>query len=133
MSDYRAIADRLADDIACGRLAPGQRLPPQRRFARTHRIAPSTAGRVYGELVRRGLVVGEVGRGTFVRAAPPAPQGRALVEPATAAPVNLELNYPTAPGQSELLAAGLAPLLRTDVLTGAMRTAAADGTAAARA
>lgn len=133
VSDYRAIADRLADDIACGRLVPGQRLPPQRRFARTHRIAPSTAGRVYGELVRRGLVVGEVGRGTFVRAAPPAPQGRALVEPATAAPVNLELNYPTAPGQSELLAAGLAPLLRADVLTGAMRTAAADGTAAARA
>ncbi|WP_353850127.1 PLP-dependent aminotransferase family protein [Streptomyces phaeoluteigriseus] len=133
MSDYRVIADRIADDIARGRLVPGQRLPPQRRFARAHRIAPSTAGRVYGELVRRGLVVGEVGRGTFVRAAPAAPEGRALVEPATAAPVNLELNYPCAPGQSELLAPGLAPLLRADVLTEAMRTAAADGTAAARA
>ncbi|MET9501753.1 PLP-dependent aminotransferase family protein [Streptomyces sp. NPDC006622] len=133
MSDYRLIADRLADDIARGRLVPGQRLPPQRRFARAQRIAPSTAGRVYGELVRRGLVVGEVGRGTFVRAAPPLPQGRALVEPATAAPVNLELNYPTAPGQSELLASGLVPLLRADVLSEAMRPAAADGTAVARA
>ncbi|MFE9677549.1 PLP-dependent aminotransferase family protein [Streptomyces sp. NPDC006259] len=133
MSDYRLIADRLADDIARGRLVPGQRLPPQRRFARAQRIAPSTAGRVYGELVRRGLVVGEVGRGTFVRAAPSLPQGRALVEPATAAPVNLELNYPTAPGQSELLASGLAPLLRADVLSEAMRPAAADGTAVARA
>ncbi|MGW1273215.1 GntR family transcriptional regulator, partial [Streptomyces sp. NPDC002491] len=126
MADFRSIADRIADDIAAGRLRPGQRLPPQRWFARRHRIAPSTAGRVYGELVRRGLVVGEVGRGTFVRAAPPVAQGRALVEAATAAPVNLELNYPSAPGQSELLAPVLAPLLRPDVLTEALRPGAAD-------
>lgn len=103
MDDYRRLADRMADDIAAGRLRPGQRLPPQRVFARRSGIAGSTAGRVYAELVRRGLVVGEVGRGTFVRAAP-AGNGRALVEAATAAPVNLELNYPSAPGQSELLA-----------------------------
>ncbi|WP_030042117.1 aminotransferase-like domain-containing protein, partial [Streptomyces resistomycificus] len=95
-------------------------------------IAGSTAGRVYGELVRRGLVVGEVGRGTFVRAAPVAGAGRALVEPATTAPVNLELNYPSAPGQSELLAPALAPLLRPDVLTQALLPAPADGTAPAR-
>ena len=85
---------------------PGERLPPQRVFARRRGIAGSTAGRVYGELVRRGLVVGEVGRGTFVRAAPAGTAGRALAEPAAPAPVNLELNYPSAPGQSELLAAG---------------------------
>lgn len=132
MADYRLIADRIADDIAAGRLHVGQQLPPQRWFARRHRIAPSTAGRVYGELVRRGLVVGEVGRGTFVRAAPAVAQGRALIETATSAPVNLELNYPVANGQSELLAASLAPLLRGDVLTQAMRPGAADGTAAAR-
>ncbi|GAB7103132.1 PLP-dependent aminotransferase family protein [Streptomyces phaeofaciens JCM 4814] len=132
MRDFRAIADRIADDITAGRLRPGQRLPPQRWFARRHGIAPSTAGRVYGELVRRGLVVGEVGRGTFVRAAAPAPRGRALVEAATTAPVNLELNYPSAPGQSELLAPALAALLRPDALAQAMRPGAADGTADAR-
>ncbi|MDX3521101.1 PLP-dependent aminotransferase family protein [Streptomyces scabiei] len=132
MTDYRRIADRIADDIVAGRLRPGDRLPPQRVFARRRGIAGSTAGRVYAELVRRGLVVGEVGRGTFVRAAPPGPAGRALTEPAGAAPVNLELNYPSAPGQSELLAAGLAPLLRPDVLTDALRTAPAAGTPAAR-
>ncbi|MFD5078807.1 PLP-dependent aminotransferase family protein [Streptomyces sp. NPDC058371] len=131
MGDYRRIADRIADDIATGRLKPGERLPPQRAFARRRGIAGSTAGRVYGELVRRGLVVGEVGRGTFVRAAP-VPSGRALAEPATTAPVNLELNYPTAPGQSELLSPGLAPLLRPDVLSDALRTAPATGTAPAR-
>ncbi|MFJ8537113.1 PLP-dependent aminotransferase family protein [Streptomyces sp. NPDC093591] len=133
MDDYRRLADRIADDIAAGRLEPGQRLPPQRVFARRRGIAGSTAGRVYAELVRRGLVVGEVGRGTFVRAAPARPGGRALVESgATAAPVNLELNYPSAPGQAELLAPTLAPLLRPDVLTEALRPAAADGTLAAR-
>uniref|UniRef100_UPI0015F12475 GntR family transcriptional regulator n=2 Tax=Streptomyces TaxID=1883 RepID=UPI0015F12475 len=103
MDDFRGIADRIALDIARGRLRAGQRLPPQRAFARRHGIAASTAGRVYAELVRRGLVVGEVGRGTFVRAARAAPQGQALVEDG-AARVNLELNYPSVPGQSELLA-----------------------------
>ncbi|MFD7940880.1 PLP-dependent aminotransferase family protein [Streptomyces sp. NPDC059755] len=132
MADFRLIADRIAEDIVTGRLGPGQQLPPQRWFARRHRIAPSTAGRVYGELVRRGLVVGEVGRGTFVRAAPAVAQGRALIETATSAPVNLELNYPSVAGQSELVAASLVPLLRADVLTEAMRPGAADGTAAAR-
>ncbi|MFD5227841.1 PLP-dependent aminotransferase family protein [Streptomyces qaidamensis] len=133
MSDYRRIADRIADDIATGRLRPGQRLPPQRAFARRRGIAPSTAGRVYGELVRRGLVVGEVGRGTFVRAAPDGPAGQALIEPGPAAtPVNLELNYPAAPGQPELLAPVLAPLLRPDVLAEALLPAAATGTEAAR-
>ncbi|MFG2946786.1 aminotransferase-like domain-containing protein [Streptomyces adustus] len=133
MDDYRRIADRIADDIAAGRLGPGQRLAPQRLFARRHGIAGSTAGRVYGELVRRGLVVGEVGRGTFVRAAAAGPAGRALTEEATRAPVNLELNYPSVPGQSELLAPALAPLLRPDVLAESLRPAAATGTAEARA
>ena len=132
MADYRHIADRVAGDIASGRLRPGQQLPPQRVFARQRGIAGSTAGRVYAELVRRGLVVGEIGRGTFVRAAAAGPYGQAIVEAATTAPVNLELNYPSAPGQSELLAPALVPLLRPDVLTEALRPAAATGTAAAR-
>ncbi|CAL9504679.1 PLP-dependent aminotransferase family protein [Streptomyces sp. enrichment culture] len=132
MDDYRRIADRIAADIASGRLAPGRRLPPQRAFARRHGIAASTAGRVYGELVRRGLVVGEVGRGTFVRAAPPTAGGRALTEADTAAPVNLELNYPATPGQQELLAPALEALRRPDVLAQALRPAPATGTAPAR-
>lgn len=131
MHDYRRIADRIAADIAAGRLRPGERLPPQRQFARRHGIAASTAERAYGELVRRGLVVGEVGRGTFVRAGVPVRAGRGIVEDA-GSPVNLELNYPSAEGQSELLAAALAPLLRPDLLTEALRPAAADGTPAAR-
>ncbi|MET8540206.1 PLP-dependent aminotransferase family protein [Kitasatospora sp. NPDC004799] len=132
MDDYRLIADRIAAEIADGRLRPGQQLPTQRAFARGRGIANSTAGRVYRELARRGLTVGEVGRGTFVRAGR-APDGArvALAEPA-AAPVDLELNYPSVPGQAELLAGGLAPLLRPDALGDALRPVGAAGTAAAR-
>jgi DNA-binding transcriptional MocR family regulator len=66
--DYHAVADSLAADITSGKLPSGTRLPPQRAFAYERGIAVSTASRVYAELVRRGLVVGAVGRGTFVRA-----------------------------------------------------------------
>jgi DNA-binding GntR family transcriptional regulator len=65
-SEYTAHADALAREIASGKLMPGDRLPPQREYAYERGIAVSTASRVYGELLSRGLVVGEIGRGTFV-------------------------------------------------------------------
>ncbi|MCT9933629.1 PLP-dependent aminotransferase family protein [Planotetraspora sp. A-T 1434] len=130
MEDYRLVADDVAAEIAAGHLRPGDRLPPQRAFARRRGIANSTAGRVYGELARRGLVVGEVGRGTFVRAAQPLP-APALSEPG-AARIDLELNYPVTPGQAALLAQGLAPLLRPDVLGAALRPIGVAGSPMAR-
>ncbi|MFF4192833.1 PLP-dependent aminotransferase family protein [Nonomuraea sp. NPDC001831] len=130
MEDFRQVADAIATEIETGRLRPGDRLPPQRVFARRHGIANSTAARVYQELTRRGLTVGEVGRGTFVRAATPQ-QGLALTEPATSR-IDLELNYPVVPGQAKLLADGIGPLLRPDVLESAMRPVGAAGTPQAR-
>ncbi|MGW1365339.1 aminotransferase-like domain-containing protein [Streptomyces chartreusis] len=130
MDDYRAIADGVAADIAGGRLRPGDRLPPQRRFARERGIAASTAARVYQELIRRGLAVGEVGRGTFVRAAD-LPLQPALAEPGGAR-IDLELNFPVLPEQPELLAPGLARLMRPDTLTVALRPAGAVGSPLAR-
>ncbi|MFJ8621611.1 PLP-dependent aminotransferase family protein [Kitasatospora sp. NPDC093550] len=132
MDDYRLIADQVAAEIADGRLRPGQQLPTQRAFARARGIAGSTAARVYRELARRGVTVGEVGRGTFVRAGRGTDGGLvALAEPA-AEPVDLQLNYPTAPGQAELLAGALAPLLRADALDDALRPIGAAGTGPAR-
>lgn len=130
MRDFRQVADAVAAEIAAGRLRPGEQLPTQRAFAARHRIAGSTAARVYAELARRGLVIGEVGRGTFVRATAPE-AAVALAEPAPA-PIDLELNYPVVAGQSELLAAGLAELSRPDVTAAALRPVGARGTAAAR-
>ncbi|MGP4110617.1 aminotransferase-like domain-containing protein [Streptomyces sp. 4N509B] len=130
MDDYRSIADHLAAEIIAGRLMPGERLPPQRQFARQRGIAASTASRVYGELVRRGLAVGEVGRGTFIRTGSPRPSP-ALAEPGTAR-VDLELNFPALPDEPERLAQGLARLLRGGGMGEALRPVGAVGTPAAR-
>jgi DNA-binding transcriptional MocR family regulator len=66
---YVALADALAGDIARGRLNPGDRLPTHRALARVLGVTVGTVARAYAEAERRGLVGGEVGRGTFVRAA----------------------------------------------------------------
>lgn len=62
-----AIAEAIARDVERGKLGPGDRLPPQRRLAERLGLAVGTVSRGYGEAEDRGLVVGEVGRGTFVR------------------------------------------------------------------
>lgn len=128
MKDYQSVADALAEEIRVGTLRPGDRLPPQREFARQHGIANSTATRVYRELARRGLTVGEVGRGTFVRAVSAA-SGEAvpaLTEPAGSR-IDLELNYPVVPEQSALLAEGISGLLRPDALGHALRPVGVSG------
>jgi DNA-binding transcriptional MocR family regulator len=67
---YLALANAIADDIQAGRLATGDRLPPQRDLADLLGLNVTTVTRGYAEADRRGLVRGEIGRGTFVR--PPA-------------------------------------------------------------
>ncbi|MGR3932295.1 aminotransferase-like domain-containing protein [Streptomyces sp. BRA346] len=126
MKDYQSVADTVAEEIRSGMLRPGDRLPPQREFAQRHGIANSTATRVYQELARRGLTVGEVGRGTFVRAAPRT-SAPAFTEPTTSR-IDLELNYPVVPEQAELLATGLGGLLRPDVLESVLQPVGAAGT-----
>lgn len=64
---YLAIANAIAEDISSGKLAEGARLPPQRDLADELKVALTTVTRAYTEAERRGLVSGEVGRGTFVR------------------------------------------------------------------
>jgi DNA-binding transcriptional MocR family regulator len=64
---YLAIANAIAEDISSGKLTDGERLPPQRDLADDLKVALTTVTRAYTEAERRGLVSGEVGRGTFVR------------------------------------------------------------------
>lgn len=73
------IADALEQDIRSGRLSPEDRLPTLKELAEALKVTPGTVGRAYDEAAKRGLVVGEVGRGTFVlpaktRTAPAAAQ-----------------------------------------------------------
>ncbi len=130
-NDFRALADAISTDIGSGRLAPGTRLPSQRDFAYTHKIAPSTASRVYAELIRRGLISGEVGRGSYVRAPEISPV-IALGEPVRSA-VDLQLNFPILPGQDAELIQILGDLLRPGVLTNAFRPTGAAANREARA
>lgn len=125
MRDYQSVADAVAEEIKTGALRVGDRLPPQRQFAQQHGIANSTAARVYQELARRGLTMGEVGRGTFVRAVPRA-SAPALTEPSMTR-VDLELNYPVVSEQAALLAEGLGGLLRHDALEYALQPVGAAG------
>lgn len=131
MDDYRKIAQEIADDIFEGRLQPGDRLPPQRSFAYHRNIAPSTASRVYKELVRRGLVAGEIGRGTFVRYAPPV-LNPALAEP-PAARINLETTYPVLDDQQALLSTLLKQVANSsEILHRCLRETPVRGTVAIR-
>jgi len=90
---YVAIADALASDLADGRLRAGDRLPTHRALAANLGVNVMTVTRGYAEAARRGLVEGEVGRGTFVRA-----QGRSAREfleaPGEARVVDFHFNLP---------------------------------------
>ena len=129
--EYIRLADAVAADIAGGALQPGDRLPPQRTFAFERKIAASTASRVYTELLRRGLVVGEVGRGTFVSGESRQPIATLPHEP-RGARIDLEINYPMLPTQAAMIAKSLSGLERAEALDIAQRQGSSGGTQAAR-
>ena len=70
-SRYVAIADALAVEVVEGRFKPGERLPTHRDLAWKLGVTVGTVSRAYAEAERRGLVSGEVGRGTYVRGLDP--------------------------------------------------------------
>ncbi|MFJ2740812.1 PLP-dependent aminotransferase family protein [Streptomyces sp. NPDC087440] len=100
---YKKLVDAFASGIRTGRLAPGVRLPTHRALAAREGIAVVTATRVYAELEAMGLVSREQGRGTFVRDLA-LPAGHGIDQQAVApGAVDLNFNYPSLPGQAELL------------------------------
>jgi len=100
---YKAVVDALATDIRAGTIPPGTRLPTHRDLAAREGLALVTATRVYAELAAMGLVSGETGRGTFVRDTSLSPRHgidqRAFADDV----VDLNFNYPSLPGQADLL------------------------------
>jgi GntR family transcriptional regulator len=65
---HAQIETLLADAVTGGRLAAGERLPPERELARRFRVSRMTVRHALASLERRGLVARRVGRGggTFV-------------------------------------------------------------------
>lgn len=110
---YLRIAEALQEDVACGRLQPGTRLPTHRELAYRLAVTVGTISRAYLEAERRGLVSGEVGRGTFVRAR----SDRSFAVPHRDRNViDLSLNRPTVIGVPPEFAATLANLSRQNDL-----------------
>jgi len=64
---YLTLAEQFARAIHDGRLPGGARLPPHRKLADDLKLSVQTVSRAYEELIRRGLISGEIGRGSFVR------------------------------------------------------------------
>ena len=118
---YKTLVDALAAEIREGRLAPGTRLPTHRELAAREGLALVTATRVYAELEAMGLVSGETGRGTFVREAL-LPRGLGIDQHAAAAGmVDLNFNYPSLPGQADLLRSALRQLAASGDLEALLR------------
>lgn len=69
---YLLIPDLLAEDLASGRLSPGDRLPPLRDLAAALAINYTTVARGLAEAQKRGQIDARPGRGSFVRSAAPA-------------------------------------------------------------
>lgn len=118
---YKSLVDTFARDIRSGSLAPGTRLPTHRQLASTHGLALVTASRVYTELEAMGLVSGETGRGTFVREITLSP-GQGIGQVAMAAGmIDLNFNYPSLPGQADLLRTALRQLALSGDLESLLR------------
>src|SRR5688572_2812049 len=96
---YIAISRALAEDVGSGRLAPGAQLPTHRDLADALGVTVGTVSRAYAEAARRGLVSGEVGRGTFVRA-PVGGEPGVADEDGTAL-VDMSINHPPPIGGAE--------------------------------
>ena len=64
---YVAIVEAIAEDVENGRLKPGAQMPTHRDLALRLGVTTGTITRAYAEAARRGLLVGETGRGTFVK------------------------------------------------------------------
>jgi DNA-binding transcriptional MocR family regulator len=113
---YRAIAEALADDVRRGALTAGARLPTHRDLAWRLKVTVGTVSRAYAEAERRGLISGEVGRGTFVRALAAPPALRLHDAAPDADFIDLGVHRPRAEGEAPLLAEALRQLADTPEL-----------------
>jgi DNA-binding transcriptional MocR family regulator len=120
-SPVNALVDKLAAEIRSGRLPPGALLPNHRRLAAQHGIALASASKVYALLKSKGLVIGETGRGTFVRDRP-MQRGWDGADEArlNASTADLSFNHPALPSQAELLRAMLRELASSGDLAALM-------------
>jgi DNA-binding transcriptional MocR family regulator len=104
---YLAFVAALEADIVSGRVKPGARLLPQRDMALRLALSVGTISKAYAEAEQRGLISGEVGRGTFVQ--------KRRLEARTLRPseatINLALNVPPYTGEDDVIGSVLADIV----------------------
>ena len=104
---YLAFVIALEADMAAGRIKPGMRLLPQREMAQRLELSVGTISKAYTEAEQRGLISGEVGRGTFVQRRRPEARGPGSADTS----VNLALNVPPYTGEDDVIAAVLSEIV----------------------
>ena len=104
---YLAFVAALEADIGSGRVKPGMRLLPQRDMAQRLDLSVGTVSKAYAEAEQRGLISGEVGRGTFVQRRRPEARGLGASE----AKINLSLNVPPYTGEDDVIASVLSDIV----------------------
>jgi DNA-binding transcriptional MocR family regulator len=65
---YLAIVSAIGEAVERGHLKAGDKMPTHRDLADVLGVTTGTITRAYSEAAKRGLLVGETGRGTFVKA-----------------------------------------------------------------
>lgn len=115
---YLAISDKLADDIIGGHLTPETKLPPMRQLAKALGVTVGTVNRAYRAAEKRGLVISEVGKGTFVRSNTHNKQSVPLVLPEHSPEnlCNLTLNAPVHMDISHYLSKTFSTLSESDIM-----------------
>lgn len=119
-AQYIRLADMLSTAIQDGKLAPGTKLPTHRAFAEQVNVALATATRAYGELERRGMIVGEAGRGTYVRDLG-LPTTLGVRQTANDGLIDLVFNMPGDAADADMLRAGLRRLATAGDLEAMLR------------
>ncbi|MDR1278811.1 MAG: GntR family transcriptional regulator [Treponema sp.] len=71
---YRQIIQQVEYAILSGRLRPGDRLPTIRSLAIELKTNPNTIARAYGEMEIRGILITQVGSGTYISDKKPVPE-----------------------------------------------------------
>jgi DNA-binding transcriptional MocR family regulator len=107
---YLGIVEALEADIRSGRVARGERLPPQRAIAEVLDVDLTTVTRAFNEARRRGLVEAQAGRGTFISEKLDGNQSTEHTRPL----IDLSMNIPPQPSEADfrkLFPQGIAGIL----------------------
>ncbi|WP_306119023.1 MULTISPECIES: PLP-dependent aminotransferase family protein [unclassified Roseitalea] len=91
---YRSLAETVTRAVEAGELKTGDRMPTHRDLAYDLGVSVQTVSRAYDELIRAGVLVGEVGRGTYVRATASEPRTPYLPERQYGSIIDLSLLKP---------------------------------------